>query len=296
MAQSYKIENDALSLEVSSLGAEMKSLFNKAWDREVLWAPKDEAAKKIWNRTSPILFPVIGQLKDDKYVLKEKVYKMPKHGFARDYEFQCIANTVNELTFKLVANQSTFAMYPFCFELFVTYTLLDNSLQITYAVKNVDRQDIYFSVGAHPAFRTAELSDYEIIFDKKERGFFLLEDNLVNFKKLTALQSEVILPTTELFMSDALIFKDLKSRHIDLVNRKTRELIRISGTNTPYLGIWGKDSVPFICIEPWYGICDSADHDGNFENKNGIQTLAEASTFRFTFSISFQETSGEALR
>ncbi len=289
MAQSFQIENDSLSLVVSSLGAEMKSLFNKAWKREVLWAPKDEAAKKIWNRTSPILFPVIGQLKDDQYVLKEKVYKMPKHGFARDYEFECVSKTRNELTFKLVADQTTFAMYPFCFELFVTYTLEDRGLQIAYAVKNVDRQDIYFSIGAHPAFATTDLSDYEIIFEKKERGFFLLEDNLVNLKKLTALTSETILPTVELFKNDALIFKDLKSKHIDLKNLKTREVIRVSGTNTPYLGIWGKDSVPFICIEPWYGICDSADHDGNFESKNGIQTLAESSTFRFSFSISFPE-------
>lgn len=285
MADWYQIENSNYTVQITSAGAEMKRLFSKPWNRELLWNPQDEAAKKIWNRSAPVLFPIVGKLKEDSYRFGGKSYQMGQHGFARDHEFKCLECGASEATFALEATQATYAVYPFLFELKVTYSLEGRKLNIIYSVKNKDRQDIYFSIGAHPGFETAVLSDYEIRFEKKERGFFQLEKGLANWKNLTAFNEAFITPTKETFAIDALILKDVKSRYIDLVNKKRHETIRVSGTNTPYLGIWGKESVPFICIEPWYGVGDEMLTDQSLENKIGIQTLAEGGTFRFSYSI-----------
>lgn len=285
MADWYQIENSSYTVQLTSTGAELKRLFSKPWHRELLWNPQDENAKVVWNRSAPILFPIVGKLKDDTYTLKGKTYQLSQHGFARDKEFKCLECGLSDVTFKLEADQDTFAHYPFCFELYVTYALDGKRLNITYSVKNVDRQDIYFSIGAHPGFETLNLADYEIHFEKKERGYFLTEKKLVNWKQLNAFSESIIVPDEATFAKDALILKDVKSRYIDLVNKRLHETIRIHGTNTPYLGLWGKEAVPFICIEPWYGVSDDLLADGNFESKVGIQTLAEGSTFKFSYAI-----------
>ncbi len=285
MADWYQFENSYLTVQFSSQGAELKRLFSKPWNRELLWLPLEEKDKKIWNRSSPMLFPIVGKLKGDEYHLKGKKYQMSQHGFARDREFKCIECVPTGATFLLVADQETFKQYPFCFELRVEYRLEDKKLNVTYSVKNVDRQDIYFSIGAHPGFVLGKGDNYEIQFEKKERGYFQLDGGLVNWKQLNALPSNVLVPTKELFSKDALIFKDVKSRYIDLVDLNRHETIRLHGCNTPYFGIWAKDSLPFICLEPWYGVSDDAFHDQNFETKKGIQTLAMGGTFKFSYAI-----------
>lgn len=285
MNEWYQIENNNFIVQVNSKGAEVKRLFAKPWHRELLWVPADEAAKKIWNRTSPVLFPIVGKLKEDHYQLKGKTFQMSQHGFARDRDFTCFECGDSEVTFKLEADQESFKQYPFCFELRVTYQLVENQLNITYTVKNDDRQDIYFSIGAHPAFVTDLADGYEVQFEKQEAGYFKLARGLVNWKDMHQLSSEKIIPTKELFAGDALIFKNMKSKFVDLVNTKRHETIRLHGSKTPYFGIWAKDSVPFICLEPWYGVSDDEGHDQNLENKKGIQKLVMGDTFQFSYSI-----------
>jgi galactose mutarotase-like enzyme len=285
MSDWYQIENSYFTVQLTSTGAEMKRLFAKPWHRELLWVPLDEKARKVWSRSSPILFPIVGKLKDDTYTLQGKTYQMSQHGFARDLKFKCLACDGYEAEFFLEADQETFKLYPFCFELRVKYVLEDQFLKIFYEVKNVDRQDIYFSIGAHPAFETSTLADYEIQFEVQESKYFQINNGFVDWDKSISLDSVVLSPTKKLFAEDALIFKDLKSKYIDLVNTKRHETIRINGTNTPFLGIWGKESVPFICLEPWYGVSDEALHDQNLETKKGIQKLEMGKTFHFTYSI-----------
>lgn len=285
MSECFKIENSFYVLEVNTLGAEMKSIFVKKWQRELLWVPKDEKLKKVWSRTAPVLFPIVGKLKNDSYRLIDKIYQMTQHGFARDLNFKCLSINACEMEFFLEADQETFKLYPFCFELRVKYVLVDHKLNITYDVRNVDRQDIYFSIGAHPAFVTDHLEDYEIRFEQREAGFFQLKNGLVNWEELKPLESVTLKPNPELFSKDALIFKNLRSKYIDLVNRANDEVIRVSGTDTPFLGIWAKDLAPFICIEPWYGVSDDSNHDQNLKTKNGIQTLEMGKSFSFSYSI-----------
>jgi galactose mutarotase-like enzyme len=285
MADLYQIENSYFTAQLTSTGAEIKRLFAKPWHRELMWVPHDEMTRKFWNRTSPILFPIVGKLKDDKYIAGGKTFQMTQHGFARDADFKCTECGSSEITFQLDATQETFKYYPFCFTLLVSYKLVDKFIHFSYSVINTDRQDIYFSIGGHPSFQTPEIGAYEIQFEKKEKGFFQLEKSLVNWKQLTAINTQNIIPDSVLFSKDALIFKDVKSNYIDLINHKKHETIRVHGTNTPYLGIWAKDHVPFICIEPWYGVSDEVGHDQKLETKKGIQTLAAGGTFKFQYSI-----------
>lgn len=292
MSDWYQIENSHFIIQITSVGAEIKRMFAKSWHRELLWIPHDEKERKIWNRSAPLLFPIVGKLKNDSYTFKEKSYQMPQHGFARDQEFKCLICDSKEMEFFLEASQATFKNYPFCFELRVKYVLEGEKLLITHSVTNVDRQDIFFSIGAHPAFETAQLEDYEIQFEQKEKGFYQLQNGLVDWQELNSLDGLTLTPSIELFSKDALIFENINSKYIDLVDKKRNEVIRLSGFNAPYFGIWGKESVPFICLEPWWGVSDDNSHDQNLENKKGIQCLAMGETFYFSYSIElrFQET------
>jgi galactose mutarotase-like enzyme len=280
MSDWYQIESNSLIVQVTSRGAEMKRLFVKGWHRELLWL----ADEKIWNRSAPVLFPIVGRLKDDEYHLQGKTYKMSQHGFGRDTEFACTECGTGEVEFLMTATQETFAQYPFCFELKVNFKVVENKLIVSYFVKNNDRQDILFSIGAHPAFETKELENYEIRFEHSEGEYFQLKNGLVDWGHGIDFEKKVIKPTAELFKNDALIFKNIKSKYIDLVDVKSHEVIRMHA-NAPYWGIWAKGDVPFICLEPWYGVGDSLGHDKNFEVKEGIVTLPEGEIFGFSYTL-----------
>ena len=280
MSEWYQIESNALIVQVTSKGAEMKRLFSKEWHRELLWLGDE----KHWNRSAPVLFPIVGRLKDDEYNLKGKNYKMPQHGFARDFEFKCTECGTSEVEFLLEATQESFNLWPFCFELRVRYKIEESKLIVSYFVKNVDRQDIYFSIGAHPGFETRDLSNYEIKFEIPEKEYFKLKNGLVDWKSAHEMKEQRLAVIPVLFKEDALIFKKLKSKYVDLIDTKRREVIRVQA-NTPYWGIWGKGDVPFVCIEPWFGVGDALEHDKNFENKQGIVTLPEGELFGFSYSV-----------
>ena len=280
MSDWYQIESNALVIQVTSKGAEMKRLFSREWHRELLWLGDE----KNWNRSAPVLFPIVGKLKDDEYQLKGKTYKMPQHGFARDMEFKCIKCEASEVAFVMEATQETYNQYPFLFELSVIYKVEDSKVTISYFVKNTDRQDIFFSIGAHPGFETKNLSHYEIHFEKEEKEYFRLNEGQVDFSHSTDLHSNVLELNPELFKEDALIFKKLKSRYVDLVDKKRNEIIRLH-SNTSHWGIWGKGNVPFVCLEPWYGLADVKGFDKNLETKEGIITLGEGELFGFSYTL-----------
>ena len=286
MSDWYQLDNNRLIVQITSQGAEIKRLFPKIWRRELLWQPNDEIAKAIWNRSAPVLFPIVGKLKDDKYHFQGKDYALSQHGFARDLDFECVECGSTEIEFLLQATQESFLHYPFLFEFRIRYEIDDTKLTTTYIVKNMDRQDIYFSIGAHPGFNVlGHIDEYEIQFEQAEAGYYQLKDKLVNWKKQIPMSSNAIKLTKELFKEDALIFRELKSSYVDLVNLKHNERVRIHKGSAPYFGIWGKGDVPFVCLEPWWGVSDDTNHDGNLENKKGIVKLSEGKSKKFSFTI-----------
>lgn len=280
MSEWYQIESNSLIIQITSKGAEMKRLFSREWHRELLWLGDE----KVWNRSAPVLFPIVGKLLDDEYILKDKTFKMTQHGFARDFEFKCTECGTSEAEFLLVATQETFNQYPFLFELKVRYKVEESKVTVSYFVKNDDRQDILFSIGAHPGFETKEMASYEIRFEKVEKEYFRVKNGLIDWKTLFDFNADLLKVEKSLFQNDALIFKKLKSKYIELVDTKRKEVIRVSA-NTPYWGIWAKPDVPFVCLEPWYGVADSFEHDKNLEGKKGMITLGEGEIFGFSYSI-----------
>lgn len=281
MSEWCQIANGFLTVQLTTKGAEMKRLFHHAWNRELLW-PGEE---KIWERSAPVLFPIVGKLKNDEYIFNEKKYSLTQHGFARDMEFTCTKADLRECEFVLSANKETFTAYPFLFDLSVHYSLDGAKLNIKYTVKNCDRQNIYFSLGAHPGFETAKIDEYEILFEKEEEAYYLTTDGLFDPTKKVMFKETRLALHTDLFKQGALVFKKPKSNHIDLIKKDLNQVIRLSGVHTPYLGIWGKMQVPFVCIEPWHGVTDFTNHAQNLEKKEGIIKLGEKQEFSFLYSI-----------
>jgi galactose mutarotase-like enzyme len=281
MSEWCQIENGYLTVQLTTEGAEMKRLFHRAWNRELLWSGDD----KIWPRSSPILFPIIGKLINNEYIYQDKHYTLPQHGFARDMTFKMVHADVHECEFLLISSKDTFATYPFLFELRVGYSLEETKLTINYSVKNVDRQDIYFSIGGHPGFATPIIDEYNIIFEKEEESYYLTKNNQLDVTKKIKFKGKNLILSKNIFKNDALIFKELKSGYVDLINNVKKQGIRLSSNYFNYLGIWGKGDVPFVCLEPWCGVTDVVGHDKQFSKKEGIVKLQEGNEFVFSYSI-----------
>src|SRR5690606_20748362 len=159
------LENNYLRVQVHPEGAELRSLYDKKKDRELLWQ-RDPA---FWGKSSPILFPFVGETKEGNYRYDNSTYRMPKHGFARDYAFDVVAHTPTQVSCLLRSNETTLELYPFIFELYLHYQLDDNRISCTYEVRNLGHSDMFFSIGGHPAFQLDipsghDLSDYYLIF------------------------------------------------------------------------------------------------------------------------------------
>jgi galactose mutarotase-like enzyme len=283
----YSLQNNLLSVTVNSLGAELSSL--KSGQTELIW----QADKNIWPRHAPVLFPVVGKLKNDSYTAGDAEYKLSQHGFARDMEFALNSQGENTLEFELTANEDSMKSFPFHFSFIIRYKLDGNKLSISYNVFNPDNTPLYFSVGAHPGFnckRVPEesLNDYYLVFEsKKELKAQKLQGGLISDTSFSIpLQDNTLKLTANLFDNDAIVLKNNQVDSLTLVSSKTDLKIKMTCDNWPYFGIWSKKgSDAFVCLEPWYGIADSVNSGGRIENKEGILPLGPQDTFSCTFSL-----------
>lgn len=283
------IESSKLKVEVSEAGAELKSIFDKEKNKELLW----QANPAFWPRRAPVLFPIVGKLKENKYRFAGKEYELSQHGFARDKKFTLDSKGKNYLAYSLESDDETLKKYPFKFRLSITYILDGNDLRVRYEVANTDTKTIYFSIGGHPGFvcplnSNEKFSDYVLELEHQETASrFVLAEGLIGGKKESMLKGESQIPLTpELFAKDAVIFKDLKSKSITLKNKKGDHAIKMDFSGFPYIGIWSKAGAPFVCIEPWYGIADKKTFEGEFNEKEGINELAKGEKFNCEYIIS----------
>ncbi|WP_313581521.1 aldose 1-epimerase family protein [Chishuiella sp.] len=284
-----KIENDFLRVEFSLKGAELKSIFNKKNKKEILW----QADPKFWAKSSPILFPIVGALKNDKYTYLDKQYSLSRHGFARDMVFDKIENNESKIIFSLKSNKDTIKIYPFQFDLQIIYSLDSNRLNVDYIVKNLEKEnDLLFSLGAHPAFNIEvnddkNYSDYEIYFPSDE---FLeinqLTNNLIaENKKIINLNNKKLDLSYQLFESDALVMTNLKSESLILRNKIDNDSLIFSFNNFPFFGIWAAKNANFVCLEPWSGIADFENHNQHLEQKVGILKLSSTENWKANWFI-----------
>ncbi len=285
-----EINNGYLKVKVNSIGAEMKSIVTVDDNHEYMWC-SDPA---FWERSAPILFPTVGSLKDGKFFYEGKEYKLPQHGFIRNMEFELIEQAANMLVLRQQYNEQTLTNYPFKYRLDVKYLLEGKTISITFTVKNLDENnDMYFSLGTHPAFNLPledglSKEDYYINFNN---------DNIIeNYPVCNALIGTEPSPikldngklhlSGELFEKDALVLKTFKSSVLSYRSGKSSRSVDVSLDGFDFLALWSKNAeAPFICLEPWCGIADSVNHNGDLTQKEGIRKLPPLGEFVVTQRI-----------
>ncbi|MFV5699225.1 aldose 1-epimerase family protein [Flavobacterium sp. ZT3R17] len=276
------IKNTFLTATINNFGAELCSLKNN-FNKEYIW----EGNPDFWGKHSPILFPIVGTLKNNSFDYDNKKYHLSRHGFAREMEFELIEKKENSATFSIQSSEETLKVYPFEFELQIIYTLESSNLCIAYKVINKGNSQIPFSIGAHPAFALpGNFENYSIQFEKEDPlQYYLLENDLISnkTKKLETQERQIPL-TYPLFENDALIFKTLKSKSLTILENK-KPFLKVNFEDFPSLGIWTKMDAPFLCIEPWFGYSDTGENSGNIFEKEGIQILNKNETFDSEFNI-----------
>jgi len=285
-----EISNLNLNVKIEQIGAELCSIKSKTTGREFVW----NADPTIWGSSAPVLFPIVGGLKNGQTEYEGQQYSMPRHGIVRHNQRIHVLNQESDrITLRLAADENTRKQYPFNFTFDINFRVKDNSVVVNHIVKNNDSRDMFFSVGAHPAFNCPinEGESYEdcyLEFEERETlsTSTLTKDGLVRNDSVQIINNDNILPLTEhLFDNDALIFRNLKSRCVTLRSRKSDTALEVSFPDFNYLGIWAKPQAPFVCIEPWLGISDSETGDGKLVNKEAIIKLPAGEKFEAKYMI-----------
>lgn len=290
----YSIENKHLKIIVQETGAELCQIQSTVTGKDFMW----NADPAVWASYAPVLFPVIGAVKNGFVKYSGQEYAVPRHGIVRNNaEVKLTGQTADSLTFTLKYSDETLNIYPFRFEFNISYRLDGHRVSVHHEIMNHGNEEMLFSLGGHPAFKCPlhedeRYEDYYLEFEAIENdSTWLLEKNglVSNTTKPVLEHTNVLHLNTHLFNNDALIFKHLVSRQVSLRSTKSGQVITVSYKDFPYLGIWAKPAGNphdhFICIEPWLGIADSADSDQNFATKEGILKLAAGKTFEAGYSI-----------
>jgi len=280
------ISSQQLTVTINHFGAEVCSIINNS-KTEFIWQAENE-----WQKHAPVLFPIVGKLKNDYFQYEEKIYNLSQHGFARNIIFNLISSTENSCTFELLSSLETKNNYPFDFIFQINYEVIKNKLFVIYTVSNPSPHQLYFSLGAHPAFSCQlngndTIGDYYLKFEKSD--FMLSELNsglrTINKSNFNISKNKLLL-STDLFNNDALIFENSQINKISLCSLAGNQKITLECNNWPYFGIWSKQNCnKFICLEPWYGIADSELSDGDFKSKQGIISLEQFKFFLCKYSI-----------
>lgn len=286
------LENDKLRVKIKVIGAELCGIYSNRYNCEYIWQ-----AREAWRSYAPNLFPIVGQLKEEKYYYKKTAFKMERHGFARKKLFKLLLIKPDEIELEITDDETTLTQYPFYFKYRVHYQLIDNKVVVTYTVSNNSPDVMYFSVGGHPAFNVPfnedeGYNDYFLKFEMPEKlEHFPIKDNLLITKPIKLKTEEgpkgrtILSLRKKLFENDALVFKQLKSREVALCSLKNDQqvIVRFPGFN--HLGIWAAKNADFVCIEPWLGLADSEDSTQDLTKKESIILLEGHQSFSCKYEI-----------
>jgi galactose mutarotase-like enzyme len=270
------LQNKTFRAAIATKGAELQSLINTTTNLQYMWS--GDAA--YWGKYSPVLFPIVGGLKNDTYYHEGKAYTLPRHGFAREREFTAQQISDAEVLFTLTDDDSSRAVYPFAFELGLRYRLQQNSLHCSYEVYNPAAGELLFSVGAHPAFAVpltgdTVYTDYYLQFNAAENlQRFKLDNGLIAAPEALPISNGRLPLQQSLFYQDAIVLKHMQSNSITIGCTKNSHGLNFKFDDFPFFGIWAAKDAPFVCLEPWCGIADSVHTDQQLINKEGIIRLA----------------------
>lgn len=292
--QKIKLENRKLTITINDFGAELSSILNNRTKIEYVW----NGDERFWKRNAPVLFPVVGSLKNKEYLYGGKSYPMGQHGFARDMEFEVVKAIETEAWFRLRYNEETLEKYPFKFCLEIGYVLSDNVIKVIWRVINEDDKEMYFSIGGHPAFMCplageGKQSDYSLAFDTNQDLIYsLLSTNgLVEQENLVLKNTNGVCQITDnMFDRDALIIEGNQAHKVSLVNPDGKNYLTVE-FDAPLFGLWSpaKKDAPFVCIEPWYGRCDKESFSGTLEDREYGNRLMPNEIFEKSYLIRIEE-------
>lgn len=263
----HYLENDILKIAVDTHGAELSSILNKKENKEMLW----QGDPAFWGRKSPVLFPVVGKYKNGKTTYEGKEYQSGQHGFARDSEFTLVKETENKLSFELSSSEETLKQYPFRFRLICSFELNNDKIIVGWNVENIDDKKIYFSIGAHPAFYCKK-SETLLSMNGENLKYNLINGDGLYTAQKYEIESSFVLHDN-IFDNDALIVEDGGVSEVSLIDNNKKYLT--VKFDAPLFGIWSptKKNAPFVCIEPWFGRCDSEDFNGDITEREWSNTL-----------------------
>lgn len=287
----HTLKNDVLTVEVSEHGAELHSIRKGA--TEYLW----QADPKFWARHSPVLFPIVGSVWDKLYRVDGKVYELGQHGFARDMDFVKVEGNDTEVFYRLESDEETLKKYPWPFRLEIGYKLKDNAIEVIWRVYNPGTEEMYFQIGAHPAFY---YPDYDPETD--ERGYFsfdrseglecirIMEKGCVDAvtKYPLEIPQDGLLPLRKdtFDVIDTIMLQDSQIGRVTLHRNDGTPWLSLKFT-APVVGLWSPPTknAPFICIEPWYGRCDRAGYTGDYRQKDWVNRLEPGKEFEGIYTI-----------
>ena len=286
----YELENEFLKVKFRSFGGEMCSLVEKSDGTEYIW----NGDESWWKFCSPILFPIVGNVKDGQYSHEGKNYAMSGHGFSITSEFTLLKQTDNYIEFQLLYSEKTLEQYPFKFALRLGYLLENKTVKVNWTVENLDDKVIYFQIGAHPALRTyrndnEKFEGYYLDFgtEKKAETFIVDPKVYLLHEKRPDIDGKTYALDYEKFKGGVHIYDTLPFDTVTLRNKYNSKAITMKFPDFPFLGIWTPErgGAPFICIEPWYGHADYADYTGEFKDREGTVKLECNRKFETSYSF-----------
>ena len=288
----YQLKNDFLTIKVESLGAEVISVKNTK-GVEFMW----QANPNVWGRHAPVLFPIVGRLKDNHYYVDDKEYQMTQHGFARDQEFSLDSQSDSKLVLSLTTSEASLEKYPYHFKLRIVYQLVKGTLQISYLVDSLEEsEDMYFSIGAHPGFSVSfekglNYEDFTVKVDPKESRTLIPingETGNIDLNNEKKVDNQDFSLSHEAFVNDAIVYRLNEPTQVTISSDKSERQVILDTGNAKFFGMWSSYPTEgnFMCIEPWWGIADKNDSDNQLKTKYGINRLAPKEQFEAYFSIS----------
>lgn len=286
------LTNDFLTVEISETGAQLTSVKDNNTGIEYLW----QGDNNVWPRQAPVLFPIVGALKNDQYTYRGETYHMTQHGFARDRVFTVAQASAAAAEFTLHDDEATHAQYPFAFKFTITIALDNNQIRITYKVENpADKSPLYFSVGGHPGFRLpltedTTYNDYYLAFTpKKSRVTIpLVAGQGIDYDNRTLAATDVNQQLShDYFKNDAVIFELNGRTKLAVKSDRTKHGVEVTSADAPFIGVWSQYPTEgnFVCLEPWWGIADPLDATGDITQKLGINELMPGQVFEHGYQI-----------
>lgn len=284
----YTIENELYCVNIFSYGAELCSFRNKQNGREYIW----QGDPSVWPDHAPLLFPIVGRLRNDSYTLYEKQYHMEIHGFARKSEFEVMEKSDGKIVFRLLSSDITYQAYPFDFELISEYELIENTLAVTRKVRNLTEQIMPYSIGEHIGIRIPieserKLDDYIIKLEYKETipRWPLVEGHLLGAPEPFLMDTDEIRLTQDLFQEDALVFENARSKMASIVDSNGEYDVSVAFQDYETIAFWSKPGAGYVCIEPWNGYDTPVTAGDDLLAKPGIRLLQPHAEERFKCSI-----------